>query len=65
VLAQAEVHRQRLAEYDEILAGVGPAPVDSPDFGSVATLRCGIGYERHRLQWCEWLAEQLQPVELA
>ena len=58
-LEQAEVHRQRLAEYEAIeLAAV---PYNHPDFGSVATLRYGIGYQRHRVEWCEWLAAAFAP----
>jgi DNA-binding PadR family transcriptional regulator len=64
--AQAEEHRKRLAEYEAIHEqlrrahpGGGPA-ADHPDFGSIATLRYGIGYERNRLDWCEWLAAQLE-----
>ena len=61
VLAQAATHRQRLAEYTAIRKRLGPeaADIDHPDFGSLATVRYGIGYERHRAQWCEWLAGQL------
>jgi DNA-binding PadR family transcriptional regulator len=65
VLAQAERHREQLAEYEAIQAefdqehpGAGPSP-EHPDFGSAATLRFGIGYQRLRLEWCEWLASQL------
>lgn len=65
--AQADEHRRRLAEYEAIEerllqahAGRQPA-VGHPDFGSLAAVRYGIGYERHRIQWCEWLAAQLVP----
>jgi DNA-binding PadR family transcriptional regulator len=50
-------HRERLAELEAI--DLPEVPADHPDFGSVATLRYGIGYERHRAQWCEWLAAAL------
>ena len=53
-LDQAELHRQRLAEYEAI--DIPDVPTDHPDFGSLATLRYGIGYQRHRVEWCEWLA---------
>jgi hypothetical protein len=33
--------------------------VSHRDFGSLATLRYGIGYRRHRAEWCEWLAAAL------
>jgi DNA-binding PadR family transcriptional regulator len=65
LLAQAELHRARLAEYEVIQERVlgshpdGQVPHRDPDFGSLATLRYGIGYERNRLDWCEWLAAQL------
>jgi DNA-binding PadR family transcriptional regulator len=60
-LAQAATHRQRLAEYTAIRDRLGREAADPshPDFGSLATVRYGIGYERHRAQWCEWLAAQL------
>jgi DNA-binding PadR family transcriptional regulator len=53
-LEQAEAHRQRLAEYEAI--EIPDVPSNHPDFGSVATLRYGLGYQRHRAEWCEWLA---------
>lgn len=62
---QAAQHRRRLAEYEAIEAEFamtypdGRIPLDSPDFGSTATLRYGLGYERHRAEWCDWLAGQL------
>lgn len=65
LLAQAELHRARLAEYEETLERVvgahphGRVPPRDPDFGSLVTLRYGIGYQRNRLDWCEWLAAQL------
>ncbi len=69
VLAQAGQHRARLAEYetlqeelDRAYPNGGPSPAN-PDFGSAATLRYGIGYERLRLEWCEWLAQRLAPAD--
>jgi DNA-binding PadR family transcriptional regulator len=62
VLAQAEAHRHRLAEYEAIDARLEDVAPDHPDFGSVATVRYGIGYERHRAQWCDWLAARLGPA---
>jgi DNA-binding PadR family transcriptional regulator len=61
VLAQAATHRRRLAEYTAIRNRLGreAADISHPDFGSLATVRYGIGYERHRAQWCEWLAAQM------
>lgn len=65
VLAQAEMHRGRLATYQDIHDrvttehGSRRIPVSHPDFGTLATLRYGIGYERHRIEWCEWLAAEL------
>jgi DNA-binding PadR family transcriptional regulator len=60
-LSQAAIHRQRVAEYTAIRDRLGRDAADPahPDFGSLATVRYGIGYERHRAQWCEWLATQL------
>jgi DNA-binding PadR family transcriptional regulator len=56
-LDMAAHHRDRLAEL--VAIDLPDVPADHPDFGSVATLRYGIGYERHRAQWCEWLATAL------
>ena len=36
----------------------GPPPVTHPDFGSYATLKCGIEYERQRIAWLRWMVEQ-------
>ena len=33
----------------------GPRPVTHPDFGSYATLKCGIEYERQRIAWLRWV----------
>ncbi|MGW0485575.1 MULTISPECIES: PadR family transcriptional regulator [Nonomuraea] len=53
-------HEARLADYEreEELFG-GPPPVGDPRFGNYATLRCGLGYERHRADWCRWMLAQL------
>jgi DNA-binding PadR family transcriptional regulator len=65
VLAQAQRHRQQIAEYeanqrelDQSYPNGGPTPSDL-GFGSAATLRYGISYQRLRLEWCEWLGNQL------
>jgi hypothetical protein len=29
--------------------------VTHPDFGSYATLKCGIEYERQRIAWLRWV----------
>ncbi len=63
---QADEHTGRLAEYQAIRRriearnGGGPPPVGSPDFGSYATLRLGIGHETDHLAWCRWLVECLE-----
>jgi DNA-binding PadR family transcriptional regulator len=71
VRAQRDQHSARLADYREqerqMRADVGAAadpqaPDRSTDpalFASYATLRGGIGYESHRVAWCDWLLEQL------
>jgi DNA-binding PadR family transcriptional regulator len=59
-------HAERLREYQEQLRNVesrhggGPPPVGHPEFGNYATLTYGIGFERHRLGWLEWIVAQLQ-----
>ncbi|MEU8251423.1 helix-turn-helix transcriptional regulator [Nonomuraea sp. NPDC048916] len=57
---QLAVHEARLAEYEreEELFGEPPRAGD-PRFGNYATLRCGLGYERHRAEWCRWMIAQL------
>jgi DNA-binding PadR family transcriptional regulator len=57
---QLAAHETRLAEYERHEASFGgpPAPGD-PRFGNYATLRCGMGYERHRAEWCRWMLAQL------
>ncbi|HEY7222946.1 MAG TPA: PadR family transcriptional regulator [Micromonosporaceae bacterium] len=55
-------HRELLAHYESIAAEFErDAPVDptQPRFGDVATLRYGLAYERHYIEWYEWLAGQL------
>jgi hypothetical protein len=65
VQGHADEHRARLAEYEAIHEQVvqahpgGQPRADHQDFGSLAALRYGIGYEQHRIEWCEWLAAQL------
>ena len=65
---QLAAHQERLARYQANLASLaarfgGRPPPNTPEFGSYATLRCGISYERHRIGWCEWMIEQLQSPE--
>lgn len=63
---QADGHAERLAEYEAIRARAerrhdgAPPPVESPDFGSYATLLLGISHERDHLSWCRWLIECLE-----
>jgi DNA-binding PadR family transcriptional regulator len=62
---QIRRHQERLGEYEadwklvESRHQDGPPPVTHPDFGSYATLRCGISYERHRIAWLTWMCQQL------
>lgn len=64
-------HRERLSTYEqdwrmvESRHGGGPPPVTHPDFGSYATLRCGIDYERQRIGWLGWMTRQLAAHEAA
>lgn len=62
---QVRRHQDRLAEYEadwelvESRHQDGPPPVSDPDFGSYATLRCGIDYECQRIAWLTWMCQQL------
>ena len=67
VLIQAERHREQIADYEAQQRKLdeahpnGARPPSDPEFGSAATLKYGIAYQRLRLEWCEWLIHQLQP----
>jgi Virulence activator alpha C-term len=62
---QAARHRERLRQYErdwrqiEIRHNGGAPPVTHPEFGSYATLKCGIDHERQRIAWLQWLGRQL------
>ncbi|MEV4018528.1 helix-turn-helix transcriptional regulator [Nonomuraea angiospora] len=57
---QLAAHEERLAEYERQEASFdGPPAFGDPRFGSYATLRCGLSYERHRADWCRWMLAQL------
>ncbi|MBE1588099.1 PadR family transcriptional regulator [Nonomuraea angiospora] len=57
---QLAAHEERLAEYERQEASFGGPPAfGDPGFGSYATLRCGLSYERHRADWCRWMLAQL------
>lgn len=63
---QEHYHRERLARYEmfreqmERECGPDLHHVDSPSFGTYATLRAGLGYERQAVEWCAWMAAQLE-----
>ncbi|WP_336214686.1 PadR family transcriptional regulator [Nonomuraea sp. LPB2021202275-12-8] len=57
---QLAAHEARLAEYEREEEAIGGPPAfGSPRFGNYAALRCGLGYERHRAEWCRWMLAQL------
>jgi hypothetical protein len=64
---QIGLHQERLQEYEQDWRRVesrhdgGPPPVTHPDFGSYATLKCGIDHERQRIAWLRWISQQLAP----
>ena len=43
----------------------GPPPVTHPDFGSYATLKCGIEYERQRIAWLRWMVREFTSHQAA
>lgn len=63
---QERRHAEQLREYREIeewmkqTAGEELANVNSRWFASYATLRRGIGYEIELVEWCRWLAGELE-----
>jgi DNA-binding PadR family transcriptional regulator len=63
---QLAAQTERLREYEDQLRNVesrhngGPPPAAHPDFGSYATLTYGIGRERHRIAWLEWMIARHQ-----
>ena len=62
---QAARHHERLREYEQDWRQIesrhngGAPPVTHPEFGSYATLKCGIDHERQRIAWLQWLVQQL------
>jgi PadR family transcriptional regulator AphA len=64
-LEHARLHAEALARYEEILAGLEsrnagpPRDFHAPEFASYLALRCGIGYEREYIAWCQWVADVL------
>jgi DNA-binding PadR family transcriptional regulator len=62
---QVAGHQERLREYEKDWKQVesrhngGAPPVTHPEFGSYATLKCGIDYERQRIAWLQWISQQL------
>jgi DNA-binding PadR family transcriptional regulator len=65
LLAQIDTREQRIESYQqdwrrvEGRHGGAAPPFDHPDFGSYATLKYGIDYERHRIAWCRWMLARL------
>jgi DNA-binding PadR family transcriptional regulator len=60
--SQIALHQERLEDHEKDWMQVesrhngGPPPVTHPDFGSYATLKCGIDYERQRIAWLQWMS---------
>lgn len=59
IRGEREKHAAQLAGYLKMTKSVDEPSVDSPRFGNYATLRAGIGYERHVLRWLDWLHDRL------
>jgi len=57
-------HLDRLVDYQRQEAHLLPEPArGSPGFASYATLRAGISYERHVVDYCDWLLAALTPTK--
>lgn len=60
--SQIARHQERLTDHERDWRRVesrhngGPPPVTHPDFGSYATLKYGIDYERQRIAWLQWMS---------
>jgi hypothetical protein len=57
-----ERHCERLARYEAIAAEIerdGPLDPATPRFFDYATLRRGLSFERHAIDWCDWLLAAL------
>lgn len=61
VRAHRDEHAERLARYLDFEAEskLDNASAAMPEFATYATLRAGVGYERHRIAWCDWLLDEL------
>lgn len=58
-------HVRRREEYAEMAATLEAGGTDrqglaEPGFAAYATLRAGLGYEEHRIVWCDWLLDRLR-----
>ena len=68
---QRRLHEQRLLDYEARAAwmeeqwGDDLARADSPHFASYAALQRGILNERGYVEWCDWVAAQLEGAERA
>jgi DNA-binding PadR family transcriptional regulator len=58
---ERERHVERLTEYErhEIEFGSPPPRAGATTFGAYATLRAGLSYERHLIDYCDWLLAEL------
>ena len=63
---QQRLHKERLLDYEERNSwmeeewGEDLRRPDSPRFASYAALQRGILYERGYVEWCGWVADQLE-----
>jgi len=63
IAAELARHRTQLARYEALATEfeqAAPVAATQPGFGDVATLRYGLTYERHFIDWYEWLSDQLR-----
>jgi DNA-binding PadR family transcriptional regulator len=54
-------HSARLVELEGIESRFTAAPTNpsDPDFSAYATLRRGVSFERHAIEWCDWMLTTL------
>lgn len=62
---QALQHRTRLAEFEAFRTALEAEPgadIASEAFANTAVVMRGLAFEKAQAEWCEWMAERVEPV---